>query len=424
MSSISPTSSLLQSVASLDQASSKEAYTARAALNEDGTGFDEATSQVTGDRTTGLFAKKKDSGMGKNDFLQLLLTQMQYQDPLTPMDNSEFMNQLVQLQNIENSTNIQSTLEELKTAYQGSLDAQKNSASAINNAATVSLIGKSVRLQQKEVTYHSTAGEHVPIKVHLGNANEAQVQLVDEEGNVIKTFTATGKDLENSVALSWDGMKDDGTQATAGTYAVNIVGQENNSSLYAFVQDTVAGVRFASDGAYVKVAGQELPIANIMDVSPDESAEGAGTISSSTAVALLGKEVRMEQNGVYFTAKAGEQVTFTVSCGNSDTATVRILDSQGQTVRVLPVTADENGEAEVTWDGRVMDAATLADKGKYTITIDEAKNDPGVYAYIDGVVDGISTVGGTTQLRIGGRVVPLANIIDIAMPQTSTGGAV
>ena len=60
-------------------------YTAKASI-KDGV-IDESTSTVTGDRTTDLFSSAE-SGMGKDDFLMLLVTQLRYQDPLNPMEPS------------------------------------------------------------------------------------------------------------------------------------------------------------------------------------------------------------------------------------------------------------------------------------------------------------------------------------------------
>ena len=82
-----------------------EPYTARASV-KDGT-VDASSSTVTGDRTGGLFAEAEKE-MGKDDFLLLLVTQLRYQDPLNPMENTEFVSQLAQFRSLESSSNIES----------------------------------------------------------------------------------------------------------------------------------------------------------------------------------------------------------------------------------------------------------------------------------------------------------------------------
>lgn len=62
-------------------------------------------SSVSGKKSSA--AEKSTSGLGKEAFLQLLVAQMQYQDPLEPMDNTEYISQLAtfsQLEAIQNMT--------------------------------------------------------------------------------------------------------------------------------------------------------------------------------------------------------------------------------------------------------------------------------------------------------------------------------
>lgn len=411
---------ITDSINSLLSTASAEPYTATASINSDGTGVDDTTSTVTGDRSSGLFAAKSKDGMDKDDFLMLLLTQLKYQDPLTPMENSEFMQQLSQLRALESQNNTQKALEDLNKSFASTVDAQKASAQAINNAASVSLIGKEVRIRETEVHYHATANESVPIRVNLGNAGEADVELKDADGNVIKTLQTAGKDAQNSAVVNWDGTKDDGTRATAGTYTIHIVGEERNTAFYAFVQDTVSGIRYDAAGALAKVGGKEISVANIMDVSPDAENADAGSQTMSTAVQLIGKLVRLRQDDMYYSGAAGEEKTISVYCDSFPQVTVRILDAQGQPVRILPAMADDDGYAQVVWDGKGMDAATPVAKGTYTIRIDECYFDPSILSYQEGTVDGVSTVDGSTKLRMNGTLVPLSSILDISMQGGAT----
>ena len=51
-------------------------------------------------------ANKRNDALGKDAFLQLLVTQMKYQDPLDPQDNSEYLSQLAQFSALEQMTNV------------------------------------------------------------------------------------------------------------------------------------------------------------------------------------------------------------------------------------------------------------------------------------------------------------------------------
>lgn len=394
---------------------SGEPYTARARV-EDGA-VDPSTSTVTGDRSGGLFVE--DGGeVGKDDFLLLLVTQLRMQDPLDPMDNTQFLNQVAQFRSLESSNNMQKALEGLKESYRETADAQQYGAQSMTNASSVSLIGREVRLRQTMVSWHGPSLGPSPIRVHLGNASQAEVRLLDREGEVVRTMVAEGKDRENSVTLQWDGTTDTGEVAQPGEYAIHIAGQEENPALYAFVEDVVQGVRFASDGALLKVAGREIGIGNVLDVSVGEQARGFGGISPSSAIELLGTRVRARRDEIRFGGRAGEQAVFDVNLGNLSDATVRIRDRFGNDVRVLHARAEDGGR--VVWDGRAMNGVDVAQPGIYSVHIDEAENNPDVYAYEEGVVDGVSSMHGGTALRINGKTVTLSEIIDIASAADTT----
>lgn len=76
-------------------------------------------SNVTGDDSSAYTQVKKE--LGKNEFLNLLVTQLKYQDPLNPMQSTDFSAQLAQFSSLEQLTNMNSTL----SGIQSSLAANK-----------------------------------------------------------------------------------------------------------------------------------------------------------------------------------------------------------------------------------------------------------------------------------------------------------
>lgn len=250
-----------------------EPYTAKASVGEGGA-VDASTSVVTGDRDGGLF--KPSNELGKQDFLRLLVTQLQYQDPTKPMENTEFVAQLAQFSALEGNVNIEKAISNLGSSFGESVSAQNYSAQSITNASAISMIGKEVRLRETKVSFFGKTDETVPIRVHLGEQERAVVRLLDQDGNTIRTLEAEGKDAENSAMLEWDGLRDDGERAKVGVYRIEIEGQDTDSALYAFVQDTVQGVRFTAEGPVIKAGGKELSIGNVMDVSIGANGSSSG----------------------------------------------------------------------------------------------------------------------------------------------------
>jgi flagellar basal-body rod modification protein FlgD len=390
---------------------STQPYTAKAKIDEGI--IDKASTELTGDRTTDLFSDAA-SKLGKDDFLMLLVTQLQYQDPLSPMENTEFISQLAQFSALENSTNVEKAIGELGDSFKSTVDAQQYSAQSMNNTAAVSLIGKEVRMRQSFVDWRGVAGETMDLNVHLGNNASAVVEILDRDDNVIKTLETTGKDSENSATITWDGSTDTEEMAASGTYTIRIQGADEHPELYTFQQDVVEGVRFSSEGALVKIAGQELSIGNVLDVSIGNggSSGGGDYLAASTAVSLLGKQVRMRQSTVQFNLQENEAVTVQIQAGTREYVQIDLTDSLGRTVISRSIPVGEDGIAVFEWNGETEDG-TYAAPGSYTIKLPGESTDPTLYAFTEGVVSGISNLNSDTRLRVGSYTIPLSRIIDI-----------
>jgi len=91
------------------------------------------TAISSADSSTSASNLKQTAGLDKNDFLQLLITQLKSQDPLTPQDPSQFVSQLAQITQVEQTYNINSNLQNL-------LSSQNN----FTSLSAMSLIGKNI----------------------------------------------------------------------------------------------------------------------------------------------------------------------------------------------------------------------------------------------------------------------------------------
>jgi flagellar basal-body rod modification protein FlgD len=85
--------------------------------------------------------------LGKDDFLKLLVTQLQHQDPMNPVDDKDFMGQMAQFTSVEQLTNMATSIDRMSTASQ--------------TAQSVSLLGKTVTWKKDD----GTAGEGVASSV-------------------------------------------------------------------------------------------------------------------------------------------------------------------------------------------------------------------------------------------------------------------
>jgi flagellar basal-body rod modification protein FlgD len=408
-----------------------EAYSASASVADGG--IEASSTTVTGDRDGGLFTPQKE--LGKQDFLELLVAQLQFQDPLSPMENTEFVAQLAQFSALEGNYNIEKALGKLDESFQSTVSSQQASAQSMTNASAVSLIGKQVRLRRSSLPYSALPGEEVPIRVHVGEASSATVRILDGEGEVVCTLEGSDKDAENSVTILWDGMRDDGQRAQPGTYAIEVAGQDVNPALYSFVQNEVQGVRFTPQGPLVKIAGQELPIGDIMSVSmAAETVGGKEGMSPSSAVELLGRNVRFQRDQVYYGGQPGQQTSLSLNMGGARRAAVELVDAAGTVVRRWSVTENADGttsvvsdgtsdvqertdgEVTISWDGRLPESQDYAPEGIYHFRLADSGANPWMYLYDEGRVTGVSAVAGGTELRVGGRSIPLSAVIGVSLP--------
>jgi flagellar basal-body rod modification protein FlgD len=141
-----------------------------------------------------------------NDFLSLLTTQLQNQDPTSPMDTSQFTTQLVQFTGVAEQITANSTLSQILSADQTQ---QLTQASGLVGQQ-VAFTGGTLPLQNSaaQVDYQTTGAE--PVQITVTNASGTTVQS--------QTVNATS----GANTWTWDGTNSNGTQLPDGTYNVSV----------------------------------------------------------------------------------------------------------------------------------------------------------------------------------------------------------
>ncbi|MDR2592785.1 MAG: fibronectin type III domain-containing protein [Chitinispirillales bacterium] len=376
-------------------------------------GYGVGGAVYTGSTTGPLW--EETNKMGKDQFLHLLTIQLKYQDPLSPMDNTTFVSQLAQFRALETSENTENAIRELGRAFDENLAAQIVSSQSIANSSAMSLIGHEARMRQTSISYDGKADTKVPIRVHLGNSDKVTVEIKDDDGNVVRTMAASGKDAQNSVTISWDGVDDHGQKAKAGKYSLNVVGSDKDASLYCYVQEVVEGVRFTGEGAMIKIGGKEISIGEVLDISMNDSGEGGGYITPSNALSMLGRTVRARYSEIRHTAYSiaeGVDYPINVNASRGSAVEVEIKNGRGDVVATLKGTANDFGELQLNWDGLTKEG-DMAGPGVYTINVVGSDKDKSLYAYTEGVVDGITSLTGDFKMKVNGQEVALSDIISV-----------
>ncbi|MDR0933928.1 MAG: flagellar hook assembly protein FlgD [Burkholderiaceae bacterium] len=168
----------------------------------------------------------------QDQFLKLLLAQMQNQDPLNPMDNAEITSQMAQLSTVTGITQLNETLNVLMS----SLSANQSLEAAAMIGHGVLVPGNSLVLSKAEDTVNE-AGETVTgpslaiMGVELsGSASSVNVNIYNENGALVRTVALGAQDA-GVIPVSWDGSMDDGTTAPAGRYTFAVEAANGNQAV-------------------------------------------------------------------------------------------------------------------------------------------------------------------------------------------------
>jgi flagellar basal-body rod modification protein FlgD len=163
-----------------------------------------ASAQATGDA----------SELGKDAFLQLLVTQLENQDPLKPMEDTQFISQLAQFSNLEQMTNISKGIDTLvDNSSQDMLSGVNYIGKGVVSAgSTISKSG-----DQSSALYYTIDDPAVRMTINI----------FDSSGNMVDS-EEVGARQAGTYAFNWDGIDYDGQNQPDGTYRVTFAAEGAN----------------------------------------------------------------------------------------------------------------------------------------------------------------------------------------------------
>lgn len=190
----------------------------------------------------------------QDQFLQLLVTQIQNQNPLDPMSNEEFTSQLTQF----------SMLEQLES-LNANVTQEMGYSQSLNNTMMLGLVGRQAVVAGDGVTVAD--GEPGATRLDAEGPGTATVQVMDADGEVVRTFVRSVDAGWND--LTWDGRLDDGGTAEDGRYTVAVTltdaaGGELRHQL--FETGRVDSIRFENNLAVLSVNGRDYYASEIAEV--------------------------------------------------------------------------------------------------------------------------------------------------------------
>ena len=219
------------------------------------------TSPITSSTSTSVPMVANPGGeLGKEDFLQLLVTQLRHQDPLNPMDGTAFASQLAEFSSLEQLIEVNRGL---ASQSQGDLLTQ---LSLRTNLAS-SLIGHEILGMGGQLNVQE-GGENT-ITLDVGGAGGiGTIDIVDTSGNVIASSTlgALEPGLQQQVSFGLGSSVPDG----AYRYVVTVTDGEGNSvPVQPYTRGKVVGVFFDGNDITLRLEnGLRMSLSNLSEIEP------------------------------------------------------------------------------------------------------------------------------------------------------------
>jgi flagellar basal-body rod modification protein FlgD len=162
----------------------------------------------------------------QDQFLKLLTTQLQNQDPLNPMDNAQITSQIAQISTVTGIESLNTTMQSLLAASQNGQTTQ-----------AAGLVGKAVMVPGSGLTLTSTTSADgtavnaaVGAYVLGGDAEKVTVTIKDSNGSTVRTFTYNSQS-SGLHDFAWDGTTDTGADAAAGNYTISVAASNGSDTV-------------------------------------------------------------------------------------------------------------------------------------------------------------------------------------------------
>jgi flagellar basal-body rod modification protein FlgD len=200
-------------------------------------------------------AVKDKTALGKDDFMKLLLVELQHQDPTEPMDSEKILTQTSQLATLESADKTNRSLADLAKSLNSS-----------QQFSTVAAIGKMADLGNNAITY--SEGEKSTFEVYFPqDVSKGSLLIKDSSGNTLSTINVE-PNKAGVYRFDWDGRQNDGTSAKSGIFNVEAVynnpaGEQLTTKMGSYPIDSI---KFDQGKTYLKVGSSYVPLDKVAEV--------------------------------------------------------------------------------------------------------------------------------------------------------------
>jgi flagellar basal-body rod modification protein FlgD len=192
----------------------------------------------------------------KDDFLKLLIAQLQNQDPLQPMDNQQFAVQLATFNSLEQLIDINKSL--------GALQSTQTQTNQFN---ATSLIGKEIDSSGNSLSLQTGGSTSVNYQL-TGNATKVVINIMDSNGSLVRQLQF-GVQKAGDQQISWDGKDAAGKSVPGGNYTFEVNAFDLNGKQVTAsgrTRGTVTGVKLDGSEPILQLGNLQVPLSTVTSV--------------------------------------------------------------------------------------------------------------------------------------------------------------
>lgn len=184
----------------------------------------------------------KSKELGKNEFLELLVAQLNNQNPLEPQENGEFIAQLAQFSQVEGVEKLNTRMEALLSGYQSSQALQASS-----------LVGRKVIVPSDNAVVDTSETFRGSLVLPTTSSN-VYVNVYDSTGNLVSRVNL-GQQAAGNVGFMWDGRNSSGDLMPPGTYKFEAQASyaDGAKGLYTLLPANVDSVALGQNGGEMRL---------------------------------------------------------------------------------------------------------------------------------------------------------------------------
>lgn len=210
------------------------------------------STSSTSTSSTSTDTIKKD--LDKDAFLQLLVAQLQNQDPTQASDPNQMVQQMTSFSALEQAQNTNTLLAAIQTQNQTLLQTQ-----------AVGLVGKTVETVSSQF---SLTGGASSMKLTLAGQANVTIQIKDAQDNTVAVLNK-GSMTTGTHSIDWNGKDANGNTLPDGTYSISVNATDASGTAVASATTTkvkVDSVFFNNGAAYVVAGGKPIALSNVTQI--------------------------------------------------------------------------------------------------------------------------------------------------------------